>query len=249
MGVSAAMIIRDSERSIERCLNSIIAAVDEIVIVDTGSTDRTIEIVSSYCEAHEQVKLYHFEWINDFSAARNFSLSKVSHDWVFVVDSDDYLPADDRGKIKSYTSQMDQEGRKCVFDIVYDNSVDGKIVESIAYGYVRLFPSSLRYEDMIHEQIVYAPLERIRSDIHLEHDGYDMNQVDIKAKKKRNIELLILNLQQDQNNARLWMHLGREMSGLDNEKALRYLNLAESKTTNAELLGWIEMSKQDLIER
>ncbi|GIP51626.1 hypothetical protein J42TS3_06610 [Paenibacillus vini] len=59
---------------------------------------------------------------------------------------------------------MEQQRRKCVFDIGYDNSVDGKVVETIADCYVRLFPSSLRYEDMIHEQIVYAPLDGVRND-------------------------------------------------------------------------------------
>lgn len=246
MGVSAAMIVKNSERCIERCLDSIVTAVDEVVVVDTGSSDRTVEIIKSYSQRYTHLKLYHFEWIDDFSAARNFSLSKVNHDWAFVVDSDDILPPEDHDKIREYTSSMDQQGQKAVFDVVYDNSVDGVITESIPVGYVRLFPSDLRFQDRIHEQIIYAPLPRIQSDIHLLHDGYDWNQVDLKVKKKRNIDLLIQSLQADQDNARLWMHLGREMSVLDQDKALRYLEIAESKTNNVELLEWILKSKQDL---
>jgi|UPI00073E5E70 glycosyltransferase involved in cell wall biosynthesis len=246
MGVSAAMIIKDSSRCIERCLDSILTAVDEIVIVDTGSTDGTVEIVEAYCQQYKHIQLYHFQWINDFSAARNFSLSKVTQEWTFVVDSDDVLPEQDQSKIREYTNQMDAQGKKCVFDIVYDNTVDGKIVETIPVGYVRLFPSSLRFQDKIHEQIVYHPLERIQSDIHLLHDGYDFNQIDLRVKKKRNIDLLIQSLQEDQENARLWMHLGREMIGLDNDKAIRYLNIAESKAKSPEMLDWIRKSKLEM---
>lgn len=246
MGVSAAMIIKDSERCIERCLDSILTAVDEIIVVDTGSTDRTVGILETYSRRYGHVKLHHFKWTNDFSAARNFSLSKVTKDWVFVVDSDDVLPAEDHGKIREYTNRMDEQGKKCVFDIIYDNTVDGKIVETIPVGYVRLFPSSLRFQDKIHEQIVYYPLERIRSDIHLLHDGYDFNQIDLRVKKKRNIDLLIQSLQEDQENARLWMHLGREMIGLDNDKATRYLNIAESKAKSPEMLEWIRKSKLEM---
>jgi glycosyltransferase involved in cell wall biosynthesis len=246
MGVSAAMIVKDSERCIARCLDSILNAVDEIVVVDTGSTDQTLEILQSYAREHHHIKLQHFQWIHDFAAARNYSLSRVSHEWVFVVDSDDVLPLEDAHKIREYASRMDTQGQKAVFDIVYDNTVNGQIVESIPRGYVRLFPSNLRYEDMIHEQISYGSLPRIESDIHLLHDGYDHEQVDLAEKKKRNISILIQNLQMDQDNARLWLHLGREMSVLDKDKARRYLDIAEAKAKGPELLEWIRRSKEDL---
>ncbi|UYO05188.1 glycosyltransferase family 2 protein [Paenibacillus sp. PSB04] len=236
MGVSAAMIVRDSERCISRCLDSIITAVDEIVIVDTGSTDQTVAIIESYAQGHEHIRLYHFDWINDFSAARNYSLEQVTNKWVFVVDSDDVLPAADHDKIRSYVNAYDSLGQEAVFDIIYDNTLNGEIVEVIPVGYVRLFPSRLRYRDMIHEQITFGDMPRLQSDIHLLHDGYDINLVDVMSKKKRNIELLIQNLKADNDNARLWLHLGREMSVLDKEKALRYLKIAVSKTTNSELL-------------
>jgi len=117
-----------------RCIDSILEAVDEIIIVGTGSTG-TIEIIESYQKKHEHVKLFHFDWIDDFSAARNYSLSKVSNDWVFVVDSDDVLPEKDRHKIREYIRGMDNRGEKGVFDIIYDNTVNGVITESIPTGY------------------------------------------------------------------------------------------------------------------
>ncbi|AOZ93244.1 glycosyltransferase family 2 protein [Paenibacillus crassostreae] len=246
MSVSAAMIIKNSERCVSRCLDSILTAVDEIIVVDTGSTDRSIQIVESYVQKYDHVKLFHFEWVNDFSAARNYSLDQVSNEWVFIVDSDDVLPLEDHHKIRSYVDSMNSIGQKCVYDIIYDNTVAGEIVEVIPVGYVRLFPSNLRYKDMIHEQITFGDIPRIQSDIHLLHDGYDINLVDIKAKKKRNIELLIKNLGEDNDNARLWLHLGREMSVIDKEKATRYLNIAQSKANNPELLNLIIKEKNSL---
>jgi glycosyltransferase involved in cell wall biosynthesis len=236
MGVSAAMIVKDSERCIARCLDSIVNAVDEIVIVDTGSEDATIAIINQYIQKHPHIKLYHFKWIDDFAAARNYSLEQVTHEWVFVVDSDDVLPSTEQTKVHSYIHRQKEIGQEAVFDIIYDNTVAGEIVEVIPVGYVRLFPAHLRYMDRIHEQISYGDLPRLSSDIHLLHDGYDVNIVDLKAKKKRNIDLLIASLQSNQGNARLWLHLAREMSVLDLPKALRYLDIAESKTSNHDLL-------------
>ncbi|MFF2912232.1 glycosyltransferase family 2 protein [Paenibacillus sp. NPDC057934] len=246
MGVSAALIVKDSERCMARCLDSIIGAVDEVIVVDTGSSDRTIAIIESYQNKHNHVKLFHFGWIDDFSAARNYSLSKVTNDWVFVVDSDDVLPQQDQLKVRELVNKMNKTNEQAVFDIVYDNTIDGVITESIPNGYVRLFPAVLRYEDKIHEQISFGNLKRIQSDIHLLHDGYDFNIIDLKEKKKRNLNMLIESLKEDNENARLWLHLGREMSVVDKDKARRYLDIAETKAKSAELIKWIRHSKEDL---
>jgi len=111
-----------------------------------------------------------------------------------------------------------------------------------------LFPSELRYADKIHEQISYGSFERIQSDIHLLHDGYDINIVDLKEKKKRNLTMLVDSLKEDNENARLWLHLGREMSVVDKEKARRYLDIAESTAQGEELMRWIRDSKKDFMK-
>lgn len=82
--LSLAMIVKDEEDCIKRCLDSVINLVDEIIIVDTGSTDKTVEICQS-CNA----QVFSYQWNNDFAAARNFGLDKVTRDWILWLDADE----------------------------------------------------------------------------------------------------------------------------------------------------------------
>ena len=94
MEISLCMIVRDEEQSIGRCLNSFKDIVDEIIIVDTGSQDRTKEIARKFTD-----KIYKFQWIDDFSAARNFAFSKASKDYILWVDADDVILDTEKKKI------------------------------------------------------------------------------------------------------------------------------------------------------
>jgi len=83
---SLAMIVKNEESVLARCLDSIKDIVDEIIIVDTGSTDQTVEIAKLYTD-----HVYHFKWVDDFSKARNYSFSKATCDYIMWLDADDYL--------------------------------------------------------------------------------------------------------------------------------------------------------------
>ena len=82
--ISLCMIVKDEEQHLENCLNSIKELADEIIIVDTGSKDKTKEIAGKFTN-----KVYDFKWNDDFSEARNFSLSKATKDWILVLDADE----------------------------------------------------------------------------------------------------------------------------------------------------------------
>ena len=93
--VSLCMIVKNEERVLARCLDSIRELMDEIIIVDTGSTDKTKEIAARYTE-----KVYDFRWINDFSAARNFAFSKAACDYIYSADADEVVDEENREKFR-----------------------------------------------------------------------------------------------------------------------------------------------------
>lgn len=99
--ISLCMIVKNEEGNIADCLNSVKDIVDEIIIVDTGSTDRTKEVVSLFTD-----KIYDFEWIHDFSAARNFSFSKATKEYILWLDADDVILEEDRIKLKDLKSSL-----------------------------------------------------------------------------------------------------------------------------------------------
>ena len=93
--ISLCMIVKDEEEVIGRCLGSVKDLVDEIIIVDTGSKDKTKQIISKYTD-----KVFDFTWVNDFSKARNFSFSKATKDYILWLDADDIILPEDREKFK-----------------------------------------------------------------------------------------------------------------------------------------------------
>lgn len=93
--VSLCMIVKNEERILRRCLDSVADLMDEIVIVDTGSTDATRAIAAEYTKA-----VYDFEWVDDFSAARNFAFSRAACDYIYSADADEVLDEENREKFK-----------------------------------------------------------------------------------------------------------------------------------------------------
>ena len=89
MTISLCMIVRDEAATLAQCLDSVEGVVDEIIVVDTGSTDATGEIAARY-----QARVYYLDWPDDFAAARNVSLAHATEDWVLVLDAEEVLNAD-----------------------------------------------------------------------------------------------------------------------------------------------------------
>lgn len=100
--VSLCMIVKNEEDTIGRCLDSVKEVVDEFVIVDTGSSDNTKNMIKKYTN-----NIYDFKWIDDFSAARNFAFSKATKDYIFWLDADDILLPEDIKKFKFLKKNLD----------------------------------------------------------------------------------------------------------------------------------------------
>jgi len=103
------MIVKNEEQNIAQCLSSMAGAVDEIIIADTGSTDGTVDIARRFTD-----KIHHFEWINDFAAARNFAFSHGGMDYLMWLDADDILTPANRDKLialkRKLTADVDTAG-------------------------------------------------------------------------------------------------------------------------------------------
>src|SRR5436190_22371274 len=93
--LSLCMIVKNESKHLANCLESVDGVVDEIIIVDTGSTDNTIEIAEKY-----GAKVFHYKWHDDFGAARNEALKYASGDWVLVLDADEVLSDESKDKIR-----------------------------------------------------------------------------------------------------------------------------------------------------
>ena len=101
---SLCMIVRDEERYLAGCLESVVDLVDEIVVVDTGSTDSTPDIARRF-----GARVFNFQWVDDFSAARNESLRHATGEWIFWLDADERLDAPNRRKFQQLLTKLENQ--------------------------------------------------------------------------------------------------------------------------------------------
>ncbi|WP_271811953.1 glycosyltransferase [Clostridium beijerinckii] len=194
MKISACMIAKNEEKNIKRCIESYKSIVNEIIVVDTGSTDKTIEIAEKL-----GAKIYSYEWNNDFAAAKNYALDISNGDWIIFLDADEYF---ERGKelnlskvIRKFDNRKDIDGlivKLYNIDNNETNIIDSMIVVRIFRNY-----KNIRFRGNIHEAIMKDG-EDIQcmfideNDIKIFHTGYSSNVVE--AKIERNLEVLEANV-------------------------------------------------------
>ncbi len=194
------MIVKNEARCLARCLRSVQSIVDEIIIVDTGSTDDTVKIAAGF-----RVKIFHFDWVDDFSTARNFALDQTEGDWILVLDADEHASEALGQEIREFVQGQPAIGR---LKIISDFKRNGNTLRSQSFV-SRLFPRGARFQGRIHEQIV-SSLPRINLRGELWHDGY------LEAKKPdRNVGLLWEELKKQPANAYLLYQLALEYNSLE----------------------------------
>lgn len=187
--ISLCMIVKNEEKFMETCLLSVKEYVDEIIIVDTGSTDKTVEIASKYTD-----KIYHFTWINDFAAARNESLRHATGDWILVLDADEVLEPGSGELLRELTQS--QSPQPYYLRIV--NNVSAP--DAVEHYLIRLFDNSpdKKFQSAIHEQLTVDPdlIISASAQIKIIHNGYGNDVMEQKGKIKRNIDLIEEKLQE-----------------------------------------------------
>ena len=185
--ITLSMIVKNEEKYLRGCLESVKDVVDEIVIVDTGSTDNTLKIAEEF-----GAKIYHFEWIKDFSAARNFALSKSTGNWILYLDADERIEQKSKKEIFRLTKNNKKLGINCIINNLDDNKKAPTLMK-----YVRLFRNNknISFVGKAHEQIESSLRQQgykiIDSNIEITHLGYNVSKDKLKEKANRNLELLL----------------------------------------------------------
>lgn len=208
--LTLSMIVRNEEQFLEGCLHSVQGVVDEIVIADTGSSDRTIDIARGY-----GARVISIPWQNDFSAARNASLQQATGDWILYLDADERLASGQGVTLRALLSNT----HAGAFTLLVGGDIElqaGRFAHSNAYPRLfRRYPL-IRFEGKVHEQIAPS-IQRlgmtiVPSNIVVEHLGYAQG-VDITREKcKRNIALLRTQLEEDPDDAYARFQLGNSLT-------------------------------------
>lgn len=181
--ISVCMIVKDEEELLPECLESIKDWVDEIIVVDTGSTDKTIEIAKSFGAV-----IHEMEWKDDFAECRNYSISKATNDWIFIIDADERVASGDGEAMVKLLAETKHD--VVAVDIL---GVFGpqKIVKGRSPG-LRFFRRSykLRYIQSVHNKPVITQDTVIyRVPFRIYHLGYDLPPEVMAAKDERRIRM------------------------------------------------------------
>lgn len=149
--LSLCMIVKNEEKTLPRCLESVKDIFDEIIIVDTGSTDETINAAKKYTN-----KIYYFKWQDDFSAARNFAFSKASCDYIMWLDADDVLLDSDREKIIQLKNSLN--GSADVIMMPYNTAFDKNGNPQFSFYRERILKRScgFKWKGRVHEAVEYS---------------------------------------------------------------------------------------------
>ena len=236
--ISVCIITKNEEKNIEKCLSAVSGYGFEIIVVDTGSTDNTKKIAEKYAD-----KVLDFTWINDFSAARNFSLSQASHDYVLILDCDEVVLSLDFEEIQRLIAKHPDEVGLIARDSHYiSNRTDSVYQDRVE----RLFNRKLyHYECPIHEQVVSNSLGMNYKSYDLpilaDHIGYTGTPEELRAKVERNNALLFKELEKNGDNPYLYFQIGQSYNMIyDYENSYSYYKKALAYDVNPDE-EWVQM--------
>jgi len=180
------MIVKDEENCISRCLDSVIGLVDEMVIVDTGSIDKTIDICRSY-----NARVFEYSWNDNFAEARNFGLDKVTQDWVLWLDADEEVARENREHLSNRDLLDNYDALSLPIINFYGEKLNHDEIAQIAQP--RFFRNHMgfRFENKIHEWLnISSAYDQKRVgflDLKIYHYGYLNILVENKQKFSRNV--------------------------------------------------------------
>ena len=224
MEISLCMIVKNEENVIDRCLNCVKDVVDEMIIVDTGSTDNTIAKAESL-----GAKIYNFQWIDDFAEARNFSFSKATKDYILWLDADDVLEEDDVKKLRELKESVNECVDSVIMNYVLQVDKNGNSVYSLKRNRLVKKNRNFRWVGYVHEYLeVYGNI--IQSEINIVHKKD-------KEYTNRNLEIYENKLSSGEElSIRDILYYGNELydNGRYDDAIKQYIKFIDTKQ------GWVE---------
>lgn len=229
--ISVCIIAKNEEKNIENCLKPLRAYDWEIIVVDTGSTDRTKEFAARYADS-----VLDYVWTQDFAAARNFSIAQASHDTILVIDCDETLLDIDINAIMTLMEANPQHigllSRQNHYEM---NGTDSVYTDAVERLFSRRY---YHYRGIIHEQVVPKQADTpvygtYQIPLTLDHCGYNGTQEELSEKAQRNIELLQTDLKAHPDNPYTYFQLGQSYNMIhDDENACLYYSKGLSYDVN-----------------
>lgn len=232
--VSVCMIARNEEKHIEECCRRLRRYGFEIVLADTGSTDHTIELARKYTD-----QIFHFDWCDDFSAAKNYVIQKASHDWILSLDCDEYIETIDQTALQKcmelyprsagrilIRNRFTENGRTSCEQVRvsrfvnrqyfhFEGAVHEQLVPGAVLHHAGKYKKNTYGNSTGHKYVYSAPITVL-------HVGYDGSEAEMHAKSKRNIALLEKELKTQGPDPYLYFQLGQSYRRLhDYEQAVR----------------------------
>ncbi|OGJ86833.1 MAG: hypothetical protein A2268_14270 [Candidatus Raymondbacteria bacterium RifOxyA12_full_50_37] len=202
MVLSAVLIVKNEEARLRACLGSLAGLVDETVVVDTGSSDATMDVARDL-----GARLFSEPWQGDFSAARNRSIAEARGEWILWIDADDLVPAHGHAAIRALCAGPRDRAFSFIIENLYDNR-PGQV-----FRQTRLFPArrAICFDGRIHETLSYslarAGLAVVPADVRIIHTGYN-TAAERSAKIERNHALLLRERTRCPNDPAVLMELG-----------------------------------------
>ena len=215
--LSLCMIVRDSGRTLSASLDSIRPWVDEMIVVDTGSIDQTVQIAQE-----RGANVSTFPWCDDFAAARNHSIRQASGEWIFWMDSDDSIDPDNGKRLRELIQRpIPRETLGFILQVRCPLNPDDSRSDATVVDHVKVFRNlpSLEFEGRVHEQILPAIRRAMGNvdwtDIFVMHSGADYSPEGRKRKHQRDLRLIQLELETNPNHPFHLFNLGMTYADMD----------------------------------
>jgi len=209
--IAACLIVRNEQANLPRCLQSLHGVVDDLIVVDTGSTDRTVEIARQF-----GARVFHFPWCDDFAAARNESLRHATADWILWVDADDELIQSSPGALRQLCARRPGPGCGYWLDVRSPYGQDGELEVTVRQWRLFRNHTGVHFQGRIHEepwppQPIHPDQIEAQGDVRVTHWGYVSSGDVLQQKTERNRRLLEMALADEPDKAIHHFNLGRQL--------------------------------------